>query len=359
MRSGYSLEACRRPRWSQLHVDAEVKEQLLSYSRFEFMLILKLAIAILTGLLGFLAGITQSRTADGRLTRSGRILIGSIFLSTLLSIVLLQLETTAQARRDAATQRQFERLRKPFAIAAFEMEIDYPFTEPALQSWLPQIRSDAIQASEFFAVSDHVFPCAVVFARTNAKTVTLLRRLPGRAVSQPEKIALEDLCSPVMVRVSFHGPGPRSDSDLGYFLEGPDFKMTVLGLSELDEPKWKRSFLSFVSVHVNFEKSKIFRHTVIASPKPFVDNGKIKSILDLEGGSIVVWSPTLERPRARVTRLRVYPDKSMAAYYEIPLQRAEKMAGNTRYVAYVMALTPQDLILQSTDPFLSPKEPER
>lgn len=67
----------------------------------------KVVIAVVTGVLGVIAAIADSRDTSGRLTKAGRLLLISIAMSTFLSIGLLLQDRTDELARDDAARRQF------------------------------------------------------------------------------------------------------------------------------------------------------------------------------------------------------------------------------------------------------------
>jgi hypothetical protein len=92
------------------------------------------------------------------------------------------------------------------------------------------------------------------------------------------------------------------------------------------------------------------RSRTVASAPPVVNNGKLRSFHELEGGSVLIWSPLLARSQARITRLRLYPDDSMGSFYEIPVDRARAVSGALRFYLYDIPLTESDLTVKTFDP---------
>jgi hypothetical protein len=314
---------------------------------------IKVLLTALTGFLGLLAAVTQSRDSNGHLSRAGRVLILCIVLSTLLAVGLLITEAQDQSRRDAEIAAQFERLQKPFVLAAVEMEIEYPFSDPQLRPWLERLRVMVNRAGHDRSRQPEMLPEGNrITLHKDGKDIALPAGEDMTGLSKQAVEMVGFVRSPAMVRVSFHKPGPRALNDIAYMVDGPDPALPSFDPTKRDLALGRRlAYESGVSLSVSIEQRKILRHVVMTAPEPTVNNGKLQSMVELEGGSIMIYAPLLARAKARITKLRLYRDESMTSFYEIPVGKGRRLADGDGIMIYEIPLAKSDLELRSFDPF--------
>lgn len=390
---------------------------------------LKVISVLITGALGILGAVTDARGSDGRLTRGGKALLFAVFLTTMIAVLLVQLENREQQIKDDVARHQLQseivrqkemlarlrellqqqqaavalttqnlqttkavaagvaqnvvktgevqdrvtanldetrsvssgvaKLLRPFRISAVQLQLAHPLDNEWFTDFKRRVDQVRALAPDQRAIREHD-----VFTRYEDGEPVGLDIPDGSAFFPQERDGpVAGSLRRAVFLLAFYRQRPNQEmmsGAAGDLLLDCDVEFDDAKTPEQQYPGRALRYANANHLYVDYGRNMAVQTILCVEPRVRRNSYKIDTYSDLVGGGIRVVVPVVFVPKQgyqpRFLRLRIYPDKSLTSFYDIPSSRVRP--DSTQGGAFWFQPEQADMLPTTYDPFFDqPRKP--